>query len=58
MRTYQLIVALELTHYSGALNTAIQLRDFWRSLPQLDDPSGLNQIAEECDKLIGQLQTS
>lgn len=36
----------------------MHLRDFSRSLPQLNDPSGLNQIAEECDKLIGQLQAN
>ncbi len=30
---------------------------FWRSVPQLDDPSGLSQMAVECDKLITQLQT-
>jgi hypothetical protein len=54
--TYQLILGLQQIHYPGALNTAMQLRDFWRSLPQLNDPSGLSQIAEECDKLIAQLQ--
>lgn len=35
-----------------ALNTVIELRDFWRSLPQLNDPSGLNQMAAECDAVI------
>lgn len=54
--TYQLLVGIEQIHYSPALNTVTQLRDFWRSLPQLDDPTGLNQIAEECDKLIRSLQ--
>ena len=56
--TYELILGLEQAHYSASLNTAEQLRDFWRSLPQLNDPSGLNHMAEECDKLIGQLQTN
>ena len=36
----------------SAVNTAIELRDFWRSLPQLNDPSGLDQMAGECDRLI------
>ena len=54
-QTYELIVALESTHYSPARKTAIELRDLWRSLPQLNDSSGLNQMAEECDKLISQL---
>jgi len=55
--TYELNVGLETTHYSAPLNTAVQLRDFWISLPQLNDPNGLNKIVEECDKLIGQLRT-
>lgn len=54
-QTYQLIIGLEQTHYSASLNTATELRDVWRSLPQLNDPSGLDQIVEECDKLIRQL---
>jgi hypothetical protein len=57
-QTYQLIVGLEQTRYSASLNTAIQLRDFWRSLPQLNDPSGLDQIVAECDKLVRQLQAN
>jgi hypothetical protein len=56
-QTYQLIVALERTHHSPALYTATALRDLWRSLPQLNDPSGLNQMAEECDKLIRSLKS-
>jgi hypothetical protein len=57
-QTIQLIRGLELTHYSAALGTAIQLRDFWRSLPQLNDPSGLNQIADECDRLVEELRAN
>ena len=57
-QTYQLIVGLEQTRYSASLNTATELRDFWRSLPQLNDPSGLDQIVEECDKLIRQLHAN
>jgi len=55
-KTYELLVGLEQIHYSPALNTVVQLRDFLISLPQLNDPSGLNQIVEECDKLIGKRQ--
>jgi len=29
-----------------------KLRDFWRSLPQLEDKSGLNQISENCDRVL------
>lgn len=55
-QTLQLIRGLTHTHYSAAMSTVKQLRDLWRSLPQLNDPSGLNQMAEECDKLIEHLQ--
>ena len=34
-----------------------ELRDFWLSLPQLNDPSGLNQMAKECDHLVKHLST-
>ena len=55
-QTIQLIRGLQRTHYRPALTTAIQLRDFWRSLSQLNDPSGLDQLATECDSLINHLQ--
>ena len=57
-QTIQLIRGLELAHYSAALGTAIQLRDLWRSLPQLNDPSGLKQMAGECDKLVEELRVN
>jgi hypothetical protein len=55
-QTLELIRALDEIHFPGALSTAIALRDFWRSLPQLDDPTGLNRMSEESDKLIHDLQ--
>lgn len=55
-QTLKLILGLEHTHYAPALNTAAQLRDLWRSLPQLNDPSGLDQMARDCDELIARLQ--
>jgi len=58
MQTYQVILGLERTHYTPALITAKQLGNLWRSLPQLNDPSGLNQMAEECDKLVDQLRAN
>lgn len=30
----------------------IELRDFWRSLPQLEDKSGLDQMSKECDSIL------
>ena len=55
-QTLELIRGLDQIQFPGALSTATALRDFWRSLPQLDDPTGLNQMSEECDKLIHDLQ--
>jgi hypothetical protein len=57
-RTYEIIIGLEKMHNLAALNTAMQLRDSWRSLPQLNDPSGRSQMVEECDKLILLLQAN
>jgi hypothetical protein len=56
-RTYRLIYGLEQVDYSGALNTAIQMRDLWRTLAPLDQKSERNQISEECDNLITLLQS-
>ena len=58
LQTFQLILGLERTHYAPALNTAKHLGNLWRSLPQLNDPSGLNQMVEECDKLVDQLEAN
>jgi hypothetical protein len=55
-QTIQLIRGLQHTHYTPALTTAINLRDFWKSLPQLNDPSGLDGLARECDSLINHLR--
>jgi hypothetical protein len=56
-RTSELIYGLEQGKYAGALNTAIQMRDLWRTLPLSDENSEQNQIVEECDKLIALLQS-
>ena len=58
MQTFQLVLALELTHYTPASLTATRLGGFWRSLPQLNDQSGLNQMAEECEKLVDHLRAN
>jgi hypothetical protein len=55
-QTLELIRGLDAIQFPGALSTGIALWDYWRSLPQLDDPTGLNQISQECDKLIHDLQ--
>jgi hypothetical protein len=55
-QTIQLIRGLQHTQYLPALATAVQLRDFWKSLPQLNDPSGLDGLAKECDSLVNHLK--
>jgi hypothetical protein len=56
--TIELVRALERIHYRPAVATAQHLADFWRSLPQLDDPSGLDEMAAECDHLVATLRTN
>jgi hypothetical protein len=56
-QTYSLVYGPTQVGYPGALNTAIKLRDPWRTLPQFAS-FGHNQMAEECDKLIVDLQTN
>ena len=52
-QTIALIRALDQLHYQPALPTAIHLRDFWRSWPQL---SSLPAMADEADQLAKHLQ--
>lgn len=56
--TIRLVLGLQRTHYTPALATATELGALWRSFPQLNDPSGLNQMAEECDKLVEHLRAN
>jgi hypothetical protein len=42
--------------YDGCKVAVTQLRDFWRSLPQLEDKSGIDQMSQECDNLLKSLQ--
>jgi hypothetical protein len=53
--TIELIRVLDHERFRPAIRPAAELRDFWLSLPQLNDPSGLNQLAEECDHLVKHL---
>lgn len=52
MQTWELVLALERVHYRQAFTTVEQLGNLWRSLPQLNDASGLNQMVTKCDKLV------
>ena len=53
---YQLIVSLEQLRVKEALTPARELDELWISNPQLNDPSGLNQISLECERLIKAVQ--
>lgn len=54
--TYQLLVALEHTHYSPGRTAAIELCAVWSSVPAMSDPSSFDQMADECRKLTDPLQ--
>ena len=55
-QTIELVRALRTLHAPSALGPVTALRDVWRSTDVLNDPSGINQMANECDDLIRQLQ--
>lgn len=57
-QTWELVLALERLHYKPASTTAEQLGNLWRSLPQLNDSSGLDQMVAECDKLVAQFRAN
>lgn len=50
--TTELIRALTKARYVDSLDSAMRLRDLWLSSPQLNDPSGLDRLADECQTLI------
>jgi uncharacterized membrane protein SirB2 len=51
-RTLAYVYALEKRHITQARKSLDKFRRFWRSLPHLNDPSGLNQMSEACDLAI------
>lgn len=58
MQTFELIIGLQQTLDKDALAPAERLRDLWVAHPALDDPSGLNQMSQECEKLIALLESN
>lgn len=58
MQTYQLILEMQRTHYTPALIPAKQLGNLWRSFPQLNDSVGIDQMAQECEKLVDHLRAN
>ncbi|HLX64286.1 MAG TPA: hypothetical protein VKX17_23640 [Planctomycetota bacterium] len=49
------LYALKKIRFAGCKSVVTEFRDFWRSLPQLEDKSGLNQMSEECDNVLQSL---
>lgn len=57
-RVLSALRALEQIRYKGCEKPVILFRDFWRSLPQLEDKSGLDQMSEACDSVLHALRES
>lgn len=47
-RTLAYVYALKKRHVTQVRKPLDRFLRFWRSLPQLDDPSGINQMSQEC----------
>jgi hypothetical protein len=51
-RLVAVLRSVEKRPFAEVKNAVEDLRDFWRSLPQLEDKSGLNEISENCDRIL------
>lgn len=51
-KALEVITQLTNLKYKDSKKEVIQFRKFWRSFPQLEDSSGLNQMSEECDEFL------
>jgi len=49
------LYGLQETRVADSRQVVTAFRDFWRSLPQLEDRSGLNQMSEACDRVLEKL---
>ena len=56
-KVLEAIYQLKNIKFRNCKKVVTQFRDFWRSLPQLEDKGGLNQMSEECDKLLQELKS-
>jgi hypothetical protein len=52
-KLYAALVALKKLKHARAYAVVAELRDYWRSLPQLDDGDEENQIITACNELLG-----
>jgi hypothetical protein len=51
---YSSLTTLRAIKYQGNLQAVIDLRDFWRSFPQLGDQDGQSQMVEASDNVLHQ----
>ena len=56
VKVHNALLALKQLRYEGSAAVVTELRDYWRSMPQLDDRSGLDQMSQTCDELLLTLQ--
>ncbi|RPJ60239.1 MAG: hypothetical protein EHM23_11110 [Acidobacteria bacterium] len=54
-KVYEVLYSLNEMKFAGCRETITEFRDFWRSLPQLEDSSGLNQMSQVCDEVLRDL---
>jgi hypothetical protein len=54
--TLETIRGLRQARFPEGKTTVTAFRDYWRSLPQLEDKSGLTQMSEECDHVLAELK--
>lgn len=57
-KVLEAIYQLQNLKYKKSQKVVTQFRNFWRSQPKLNDKSGLDQMIEECDKLLKQFNKS
>ena len=49
--------ALKKLKYHRSREVDSELRDVWRSFPQLEDKTGLDQLSKSCDELLAALES-
>lgn len=54
-KVLEILYSLRKLKYVPCKSAVAEFRDFWRSLPQLEDRSGLNQMSEACDHVLREL---
>lgn len=54
-KVLQALYSLQKLKFAGSKEVVTEFRDFWRSLPQLEDKGGLNQMSEACDDVLKEL---